>query len=286
MPLRLFDMGMFCMCGSDLPQGYTPKEQTMTTRTPSTPKKPVTKAPRRRAGNAAATARKKVETVATDVADVASSVATEVKEAAQDVVASVQQDAAKADVKPAADTAKDAAAAVSDVVVQRQQQAAEVVAVSKQAVENVVKASAEAMSKNVEKVMDLSKERMDGMYRNGDQAFKTYEEVVSYGKENVDALVKSGSAAVKGWQDLMKTSVSLCYATLEEGVNTGKAMIASKSLNDIWAAQQDGAIQMMDKFMEESSRMNDMALHMLEEAAAPLRGRVEHTIEKMVAMGK
>jgi len=152
------------------------------------------------------------------------------------------------------------------------------VADAKETIETVVKVSQDAATK----AANLTKDQVQVAVNAQSEAFKSYEDAVQATKEAVDALTKSGTILTKGLQDLTKAMFGLAQQTVEDTVAASKQLLAAKTLPELVDAQAALAKTSFDKLFAEGTRLSDLSVKLIEEAAAPLAERVNATVDKLV----
>jgi len=158
----------------------------------------------------------------------------------------------------------------------------EAVNVTKQTVESVVQAGTDAASKSYEQAVAASKEHVDAAVKAGETAFRNYEELVAFGKDTMDAMIKSSTIVLKGWQDMTRAVMGFAQASLDESIAHSKKVSGVKSVHELVELNQGFAKTGLDKAVAETSQISDMAMKLLEEAAAPLSDRVDVAVEKFI----
>lgn len=154
------------------------------------------------------------------------------------------------------------------------------VVAGKDNMETIAKASAEAAAKGYEQAVQTAKERVEAAFTAGSDAFKGYEDVAAFNKSNVDALVKSGAVLAKGAQDFNALWFGFAQASLEDGIAATKALLGCKTLQQVAEVQGDLVKSSYDKLVSESRKMSDMSVKVAENAAKPIAGRLNVTVEK------
>lgn len=156
------------------------------------------------------------------------------------------------------------------------------VSVGKEALESVVKASTDVASKGYEKAVALTKDQVDAAVKAQNAAFHSYEEAVAFGKENVEALIKAGSILSRGLQDLSKTLVGLVQESIEENVAASRQFIGTKTLKEFIDLQASVFKSRFDRIVDDSSRLSDQSVKLVEEAFAPIGDRVNLAVDRLI----
>lgn len=172
--------------------------------------------------------------------------------------------------------------AVEQVVAVGKEAVEQVVKASTESVEQVVKASKEAAAKGYEKAVELTKDQVDAAVKAQAAAFLSYEEAVGSAKDAVDALVKAGTTFNQGLQDIGKLVLGLAQASVEQGVAASQQLLTAKTLHELVDLQSSLAKQQFDRLLNESSRLSELSVKLVEESFSPLTDKVTATVEKLV----
>ena len=100
------------------------------------------------------------------------------------------------------------------------------------------------------------------------------ERAVSTNKENIDAFVESMTAATKGFEVLSGESLAFAKHVFEDGVKASKAMMAVKSPQEFFTLQGEYTRSVVDQFVNQATKVNDLTLSALKTAYAPINDRV------------
>ncbi len=108
---------------------------------------------------------------------------------------------------------------------------------------------------------------------------KTAEEFVSFGQGNVEAIVKSSQIFATGMQDLTKQMAATAQASVEEALNTFRALTSVKSIKEALELQTTLARSTVEKALTQTSHVADSSLKLAEQAIAPIAGRMTLAVE-------
>lgn len=107
------------------------------------------------------------------------------------------------------------------------------------------------------------------------EAFQhSVERAVELNKENVEAFVESMTAATKGLEVLNGESLAFAKHVFEDGVKAGKAMMAVKSPQEFFTLQGEYTRSVVDQFVNQATKVNDLSMTALKNAYAPINDRV------------
>ena len=108
---------------------------------------------------------------------------------------------------------------------------------------------------------------------------KTAEEFVTFGQGNVEAFVKSGQIVASGLQDLSKQMAATAQASMEEAMNTLRAMSGVKSIKDAIELQTTFARSAVEKALTQTGTVAETSFKLAEQAIAPITGRMTLAVE-------
>lgn len=124
------------------------------------------------------------------------------------------------------------------------------------AFENVTAASTEAMRDNL------------------DRSIAAMSEVSAFGKENMEAFVASATAAQKGFEALSAAAFNFSRATMENNMTAAKALMSSKSVQELIEKQATYARTSFDSYLAEVNKMSDLVAGVTKDAMKPLNERM------------
>ena len=107
-----------------------------------------------------------------------------------------------------------------------------------------------------------------------EKAAKGYEQMFAFGKDNAEAVMKAATLAGKGWEAIGTEFFAFSRQSVEESVAVSKAMLGSKSVQELLELQSDYAKTAFETYLAELNRVRDLAVTTTKVAAAPLQERV------------
>lgn len=131
--------------------------------------------------------------------------------------------------------------------------------------EESFKAGKDAMTKNFEQAQAVAQ--------------KSYDEFSKLGKGNVDAVVQSGNVLAKGSEDFYKWAMQMTQASIEAGVENAKKLSGCKTAQEIVDVQSEFAKAQYDSLVAEIGKLNEMSQKVVTEASAPIKARVDLTVQ-------
>lgn len=106
-----------------------------------------------------------------------------------------------------------------------------------------------------------------------EKASLNYDQMVSFNKETAEAVLKAASIAGKGAETINAEVFAYSRQSVEDGVTATKAMLASKTVQELLQAQSDFTKSAFEAYVAEAAKVRDMALDTAKAAVAPLQAR-------------
>ena len=122
---------------------------------------------------------------------------------------------------------------------------------------------------------------MEQMNRAADGLFKAAEEAAAFGRGNVEALAKATQIYVSGVQDLSRQSMAMVQGLTEQALEGAKALSNVRSLKEAAELQANLTRTAFERTVSETTKLQETALKVAEQAFAPLSARVTLAVEKM-----
>lgn len=174
-------------------------------------------------------------------------------------------------------TAKTTKSVAADPTVPAVKAIEDTIAATKESMESAVKAGQDAYAKNLEGTIAASKEQFDKMSVN---LFKSFDEVTAFNKANAEAVVTAGTVVSKGMEDLGKALFDFSKMSVDNAVNTMKAVMTAKSIREVVELQSEFTKASFDGLLAESAKLSEMSVKVANEVMAPINARVNATVEK------
>jgi phasin family protein len=99
-------------------------------------------------------------------------------------------------------------------------------------------------------------------------------EVGAFGKENVEALVASATAATKGLEAVSARAVAYSKTAMENHLAAAKAIMTSKSVQEVLERQAEYARSAFDGYVAEMGKMTELLSGVTKDAVKPINERV------------
>lgn len=117
-----------------------------------------------------------------------------------------------------------------------------------------------------------------------DRTLAAMSEMGSMSKENMEAWIASATAAQKGIEQISTRAVAYSKSAMEQHLAASKAMMTSKSVQELVERQSDYARQAFDGYIAELNRMSDLMSGVAKDAIKPLNERMS-AMSHMVQTG-
>lgn len=116
----------------------------------------------------------------------------------------------------------------------------------------------------------------DGMQK----AMKTAEEMFAFAQGNIEALTRSGQILASGMQDMGQSVAAAARASVDDTMNTVKALAATRSVKEAMDLQTRLLRGMVERAVSQASQMTDSGAKLSEQATAPITARLALAAEK------
>jgi phasin family protein len=120
----------------------------------------------------------------------------------------------------------------------------------------------------------------DQMTKTADGLYKSAEDVVEFGRGNFEAMTKATQAYVAGMQELSRQAFAVAQGFGEQAVENAKALSSVKSVKEAADLQASFARTAVEKTISETTKLNEAAFKLAEQASAPLAARWTLAMEK------
>ncbi|MBX6373549.1 MAG: TIGR01841 family phasin [Acetobacteraceae bacterium] len=125
----------------------------------------------------------------------------------------------------------------------------------------------------VEKSMEQATKTAEGL-------FKAANEAVEFGRGNLEAVAKSAQTWTVGVQDISRQTFAVVQGLTDQALENAKALVAAKSLKEAADLQASFARAAIERTLTEAARLQEAALRLAEQTAAPLTARATLAFEK------
>lgn len=111
--------------------------------------------------------------------------------------------------------------------------------------------------------------------------FNGFDELTQLGQGNLEAVVASNQALAKGAEELSKEIFEIAQNSFENAATVAKAFFGAKTLQDVVELNSQFTKASVDTFLANSAKLSELTLKVANEAAQPLKARVDVAIEKL-----
>lgn len=153
-----------------------------------------------------------------------------------------------------------------------------VVAAGKETVEKMTKVGQETMQKNIDQAISMTKENVE---KSTQSVMKSYDEYSKLAQGNYDAMSKSYGLFAKGFEDVSKAWAAFTQTSIDATVAYGKDAMAAKTVNELVDLNSSFSKAQFDSFVAEGTKISEMTVKTTNEAIAPLKARVDETVETL-----
>jgi phasin family protein len=135
-------------------------------------------------------------------------------------------------------------------------------------------AKAKTVSSGTETIEAALKDGTETLKDGFDKAVQGYEQLVAFGKDNAEAVLKSANVAGKSIEAINAEVLTYSRAAVEESIFVTKAIMASKSVQEVIEIQSDFAKSAFETYVAEMTKVRDLFMTAAKQSAAPIQARV------------
>ncbi len=107
-----------------------------------------------------------------------------------------------------------------------------------------------------------------------------FAEFAGMGRENLEALVRASTIAAHGYSSIAQHWADFTKATLDQSVETARAVFGTKNVKDAMELQSRFARSTFDRYVNEASRISELGVKTTTEALEPIQKRVDEVVAK------
>jgi len=112
-----------------------------------------------------------------------------------------------------------------------------------------------------------------------DKTAKLYENVGEFNKDTLAAYIESATVAGSGLQSVAQETSSYAKQAIEDAIAASKALMSSKSINEVIGIQTSFAKTVFASYVGHLSRFNEALVATATQSSAPLQARAEAAAE-------
>jgi hypothetical protein len=120
---------------------------------------------------------------------------------------------------------------------------------------------------------------VDALKTGFDKTAKLCKNVGEFNKDTLEAYIESATVAGSGLQSVAQETSSYAKQAIEDAIAASKAMMGSKSINDMVEIQTSFAKTAFSGYVGHLSRFNKTLVSAAKQSCAPLQARVEAAAE-------
>lgn len=132
----------------------------------------------------------------------------------------------------------------------------------------------EPMNHTAESIEQMTAAGQEKFREGVDRSLAAMTEMGSFGKENVEAWIASATAASKGIEVLSQRAMAYSKTAMENHMSATKAIMTSKSVQELMERQSDYARSAFDVYVAELNTMSDLMAGLTKDAIKPLNERM------------
>jgi len=118
-------------------------------------------------------------------------------------------------------------------------------------------------------------ETVEAAFKDGfEKATKGYEQLIQFGKDTTEAMLKAAAAAGKGIETINTEVFSYSRQSVEDGVSASKALLASRTVQELMEVQADFTKAAFEGYMSELGKVRDLALDTAKAVSEPIQARM------------
>ena len=125
-------------------------------------------------------------------------------------------------------------------------------------------------TETMEKFMSQGKSQMD----------KIAQDATAFSREGFEAWIQSSTIFAKGFEEIARTAIALSQGAAERQAKFLNQALSSKTLNEFAEAQNKIAQANLDDLMSDATKLSEMGVKLMSEAAEPLNEQMGKGIRK------
>lgn len=126
-------------------------------------------------------------------------------------------------------------------------------------------------TKNVEEfTADAQKNIEQGVEKMAEQM----EDMTSFSQQNMEAMVTASKRAAKAAEEMNAEVAAFTKKSYEDSMAAAKEMTSAKSMTELFEKQSAFAKSMMEAFVSESTKLNELATNAGRECMEPINARM------------
>ena len=169
-------------------------------------------------------------------------------------------------------TAKKTAASAQDAASEAMETMA---GVGKETIETAMKVGVEAANEGYKNATAYSREQME-------MAKTAYDRSLGYNKENLDAMSEASAVAMAGAEACLTEIADYTRTAMAENLDVMQRLFAVKTPQEFFEIQLEATNKTVNRAVAQTTKLNQIATDSLTKACAPIRARMDETMETFV----
>ena len=130
-----------------------------------------------------------------------------------------------------------------------------------------------------QKVEEFTAEAQKSLEQGVEKMTESMEDMASFGQQNMEAMIAASKRAAKAAEEMNAELAAYTKKSYEDSMAAAKEMSSAKSVTELFEKQTAFTKSMMESFLAQSSKMNDMAATAGKECVEPLAQRFTASTE-------
>jgi phasin family protein len=112
--------------------------------------------------------------------------------------------------------------------------------------------------------------------------FVGYGGLADLGRDNIAAVIAANAALREGIEEIGKEVMGYARTSFESAAEAATALLGAKTFEDVLELNSAYAKASLERLVTRTTKLSEMGVKLANETLAPLGGRVEATIQKLV----
>lgn len=124
-----------------------------------------------------------------------------------------------------------------------------------------------------QKVEEFTAEAQKSIEQGVEKMTESMEDMASFGQQNMEAMIAASKRAAKAAEEMNAELAAYTKKSYEDSMAAAKEMSSAKSVTELFEKQTAFTKSVMESFLAQSSKMNDMAATAGKECFEPISQR-------------
>ena len=130
-----------------------------------------------------------------------------------------------------------------------------------------------------QKVEEFTNEAQKSVEQGVEKMAESMEDLASFNQNNMEAMMAASKRAAKAAEDINAELAAFTKKSYEDSMAAAKEMTSAKSVSELFEKQTNFTKSMMEAFLAQSTKMNELATSAGKECFEPLGQRVNASTE-------